>query len=102
MSQGLPPDVLLNLQAEYVSSLEEKARQLLDAFQTKNMESLKGLLHKLAGSGKTYSFAELSQLAREAEIDMEKKTTPDKGVEEHLFRVLREMRRIKTLQSKIA
>jgi HPt (histidine-containing phosphotransfer) domain-containing protein len=61
------------LKIEYLASMPEKLEELRSdvrqfrAGNTDSEASLKARLHRLAGSGGSYGFAQLSALAREAE-----------------------------------
>ena len=68
-------DFLKKLQAEYVASFDEKSRDLLQAIQAKDWEGLRNLLHKLAGSGKTYQFDGISETAKKLELHLESAKT---------------------------
>ena len=64
---------LQTLRIEYLASLPERIRELradigdLKAGHRGATDSLKVKLHRLAGSGGSYGFVELSSIAREAE-----------------------------------
>ena len=60
----LPSDLKNELQKEYVATFDQKIFELDHAFQAKDVESLKNIFHKLAGSGETYEMDEMSNIAK--------------------------------------
>lgn len=55
-------ELLKSLRKEYVESIPEKIREIQELINKQDMDSLHNAFHKLKGSGKTYGFAEISEL----------------------------------------
>ena len=63
----LPPEVLKELQQEYISSFADKEKAIENALTARDWKSLLQHFHKLAGSGATYSMPEITELCRTVE-----------------------------------
>jgi HPt (histidine-containing phosphotransfer) domain-containing protein len=74
MSDSEVDELFQQLRREYLSESEERLAELragLSGFQNRNpgaLASLKTHFHRLAGSGGSYGFPEISALAKEAEL----------------------------------
>lgn len=93
MNQGLPPEIFEQLQKVYIQSFDEKMQELESAFANRNFEQLRALFHKIAGSGKTYGFAEISEVARAAELE---KANAADAFRKHIDRIQSLFNRFKT------
>ena len=56
-------DLLKGLQADYLSSLPEKIKTIDAQVQARQAADVRESFHKLKGTGKTYGFPEVSELA---------------------------------------
>ena len=91
------------LQAEYLNELPERLReisqlwtQLQQNWQLDLVDALYRLLHKLAGSGASFGCAELSDIARRAEVILAplaqaEKSRPDAGIRQEVTGLLAEL-----------
>ncbi|MDZ4678189.1 MAG: Hpt domain-containing protein [Oligoflexia bacterium] len=75
--KALPPDILAELQVEYIKGFPQKITDIDEALMNKQWPTLIELLHKLVGSGATYQMPEITDHAREAETYLEKNPSPD-------------------------
>lgn len=66
-----------DLQQIYMTGLQEKIQQLETALKEKSPLKLIEVFHKLAGSGKTYGFPEISTIGFEAEKRLHAQFNPD-------------------------
>ncbi len=66
------------LQEDYLKSLPEKIVQLQHAKMNKDWEVLQNDFHKLKGSGKTYGFPQITDIAQIVEQILELEKNPDK------------------------
>lgn len=62
--KGLPPELLRELQGEYIKTFDEKIHDLSHSLECADFDSLESQFHKLAGSGTTYGMPEISKLSR--------------------------------------
>ncbi len=75
-------DVMLELQREYLAEFPERLEELRDdiaafrALRSEAAASLKTRFHRLGGSGGSYGFPEISNVAREMELWMATKPAP--------------------------
>jgi HPt (histidine-containing phosphotransfer) domain-containing protein len=65
--RALPPEVLAEIQKEYIDGFSEKIAIIKNCLSKKDWNGLAVLVHKIAGSGKTYQMPELSLLSRSLE-----------------------------------
>jgi HPt (histidine-containing phosphotransfer) domain-containing protein len=73
----LPPEVMAELQAEYVKNFSEKIAAINDGVQKRDWLAVMEVFHKMAGSGATYKMPEVSTLARAIELHIKRKGNPD-------------------------
>ena len=81
---------LNDLQKQYMNSFEQKAADIEAAFQQKNVEELKHLMHKIKGSAGSYGFDRISHLAMHVETTLEK--DDQQSLEPSVADILNELR----------
>ncbi len=60
-------DLLKSLAQEYLAALPEKIAKIEEQIRAQSPEQLRESFHKLKGTGKTYGFPEVSELAQVVE-----------------------------------
>ncbi len=70
--EGLPPEVMLELQRNYLAGFDQYFVTLDQCLEEKNWGSFKEVCHKLVGSGQTYDFSKVTTIARALEAHIEK------------------------------
>lgn len=58
------PDRFEQLKQKYIGSFKQKRKDMSEAWEDNDFETLEGLLHKLAGSSGSYGFNVLSVLCK--------------------------------------
>ena len=96
MTNSLPPELLKKLQSEYIASFGQKIDELVEARSKRDLDRLQQLLHKLAGSGKTYSFEKLSDLARAGELYLSENSKADETFDNYFSAVLDILQNVKS------
>lgn len=74
---GLPPELLAELQKEYIKTFPEKAAILTSSIEKQDFDSVQNQLHKMAGSGATYGMPEITKVCRTLENYLQ--DSPDKS-----------------------
>jgi len=91
---------LAALRIGYVAKLGEKMEEMAEAQAQRSLEALARLSHKLAGSGATFGFAEVSDAARLLENTcvnvMESEEAPSPGQVREIDGQVDELRRVVT------
>ena len=97
MSDSEVDELFQQLRREYLSESEERLAELragLSGFQNRNpgaLASLKTHFHRLAGSGGSYGFPEISALAKEAELWVATGPAPDETAVARLQETIRRL-----------
>lgn len=87
----LPPEILAELQQEYIQTFDEKKQSLEMALKSHNMKQLTEVIHKLAGSGTTYNMPEITRSARIVETYLLKTKKPDMRLLRQAIDLLKEI-----------
>jgi HPt (histidine-containing phosphotransfer) domain-containing protein len=77
---GLPPEILRELQEEYLKSFNELLPELKVAVDTSHWKIVENQFHKFAGSGTTYGLPLVTELARDLEHYIIKTAVPNRQV----------------------
>ncbi len=85
-------NLMKELQESYLKQLPARAEELDNHLKEKNWKDLKNEFHKIKGSGGTYGLPELSKIAQEAELHLNKKT-PDS---EYLYNQIQKIKNLIT------
>jgi HPt (histidine-containing phosphotransfer) domain-containing protein len=73
----LPPEVLLDLQKEYLSGFPDKINEVWRALRRGDFKTICHYFHKFAGSGSTYEMPEISASAKNLEMYLVTAPNPD-------------------------
>jgi HPt (histidine-containing phosphotransfer) domain-containing protein len=88
---ALPLEVIKELQKSYIATFSEKEKIVDDAFSKHDWQALKQLLHKLAGSGATYSMPEITIICRHLETYLDQTVDPDHKIISESITVLKKI-----------
>jgi HPt (histidine-containing phosphotransfer) domain-containing protein len=73
----LPPEVLRELQEEYLASFPELLNIVKEAVGKSDWKSVESYFHKFAGSGSTYGLPLITEIARDLETYIIKTAVPN-------------------------